>query len=70
MAIILVTLLAVGLIVLVALIGMFFFWFGWNVFVSPIFGLSEITLWQSFCAMLIIGVIGSAFKDNISSKGG
>ena len=61
-------LLVTVLIVVVAVIGMFFFLLGWNVFVSPIFGIQEITLWQAFCAMLIIGIVGSAFKTNMSNK--
>ncbi len=66
---ILVTLIvAVLLIVIVALIGMFFFWAGWNIFVSPAFAMPTITLWQAFCAMLIIGVVGSAFKQSIKTE--
>ncbi len=61
-------LLAVLLIILSAAIGMFFFWLGWNAFVAPTFAMPEVTLWQSFCAMLILGVIGGAFKTSINAK--
>ncbi len=56
---------AIVFIVLVALIGTFFFWIGWNIFISPVFALPPITLWQAFCAMLIIGIVGGALKSNI-----
>ena len=68
MKLLIVVLLALTLIVVVAAIGMAFFWLGWNTFVTPMFSMPEITLWQSFCAMLIIGTIGGAFKANVTSK--
>ncbi len=68
MKILMIGLLAIILIILVAAIGMIFFWLGWNAFVAPIFAMPEVTLWQSFCAMLIIGIVGSAVKASINAK--
>lgn len=70
MKLLVVVLLALALIVAVAAIGMVFFWLGWNTFVAPTLGMPEVTLWQSFCAMLILGIIGSAFKTSVNARSG
>ena len=60
----------VGLLVIavVAGLGALFFMMGWNFFFSPVFSLPIISFWQAFCAMLIIGIVGGAFKTSIGSK--
>lgn len=50
-------------IIVALLIEVAFFYFGWNLVIVVIFGLKQITLFQSVLLMFFINIIGSAFRS-------
>lgn len=53
---------------LLSLVGALILQWAWGTIAVPVFGAPIITYWQAFAAMVLLHIIGGAFKSSRSSK--
>jgi len=60
-------LIIIAVLALFTLGGAFVFQWAWAMVAVPLFHMPELTYWQAFAAMVLINIVGSAFRS--ASKG-